>query len=140
MQARFELHEGLNKLTEIISALPPDSPHWNEAQNRFQFIDRLLVECLGWDQIDMEVENTAEDGGRADYILGKPRRAVLEAKREALEWNLPPGGRFDRPRSLKSAMTLCPKFAQVVHQIIPYCSIRGIPVAVVSNGRQLAIF
>jgi GTPase SAR1 family protein len=140
MQARFELHEGLDKLTKIISVLPPDSPHWNEAQNRFQFIDRLLVECLGWDQVYMEVENTAEDGGRADYILGKPRRAVLEAKREALEWSLPAGGRFDRPRSLKSAMASCPRFAQVVHQIIPYCSIRGVPVAVVSNGRQLAVF
>lgn len=140
VQARFELHEGLKKITEIISALPPDSPHWNEAQNRFQFIDRLLVECLGWDKIDMEVENTAEDGGRADYILGRPQRAVLEAKRETHEWTLPPGGRFDRPRSIKSAMASCTRFSQVVHQVIPYCSIRGIPIAIVSNGKQLAIF
>ncbi len=43
MQAPFELTEGLKRLKDIVSAFPSNSPHWNEAQNRFQFIDRLLL-------------------------------------------------------------------------------------------------
>jgi hypothetical protein len=79
MQALFELPHGIKKLKEIIGSFPPESPHWNEAQNRFQFIDRLLTECLGWERTYMEVEKTDELGGRADYILGHPPKAVLEA-------------------------------------------------------------
>lgn len=140
MRSKFELHEGLQKLKEIAEELPPTSTFWNEAQNRFQMIDRLLLECLGWDHTLLEVENTDEGGGRADYLLGIPARAVLEAKREALEWNLPPGGKFNRLRSLESAIASCKNFASVVNQVIPYCSIRGVPVGVVCNGKQLAIF
>lgn len=140
MQSKVELHEGHKKLQAIVADLPEESDHWNEAQNRFQFIDRMLLECIGWDHAFMEVENTDDGGGRADYLLGKPVRAVLEAKKEALGWKLPPGGKYNRPRSLESLMASCKNFSDVVRQVIPYCSIRGVPVAVVSNGKQLAIF
>ncbi|WBU58575.1 hypothetical protein [Paracoccus sediminicola] len=130
----------MRQIKEISEEFPESSKHWNEAQNRFQFIDRLLLECLGWDHIYLEVESTDESGGRADYILGKPPRAVLEAKREAKIWNIPPGGSPNRPRDLRSLIEACKNFADIVRQVIPYCSYRGIPVAVVSNGRQLAVF
>jgi predicted type IV restriction endonuclease len=83
MQAPFEMTDGLIALRAILDSLPPGSEHWNEAQNRFQFIDRLMVECLGWNRTDMTVEETDDFGGRADYVLGHPAKAVLEAKREA---------------------------------------------------------
>jgi len=54
MRALCELTEGRERLEAIIGAFPIDSPYWNEAQNRFQFVDRLLIECLGWDRLDME--------------------------------------------------------------------------------------
>lgn len=87
MQAPFEMTEGLKRLEAILKDLPPDSPHWNEAQNRIQFIDRLLLECLGWEHPYVAVEQTDEGGGRADYHLGNPIKAVLEAKREARRFN-----------------------------------------------------
>jgi hypothetical protein len=46
MQAPFELTEGLANLKKIISSFPADSPHWSEAENRFQFVDRLLTDLL----------------------------------------------------------------------------------------------
>lgn len=88
MQAPFEATEGRTRLAAIISSFPADSPHWNEAQNRFQFVDRLLTECLGWERPYIEVENSDELGGKADYVLGNnPPKAVLEAKREAKIFN-----------------------------------------------------
>lgn len=140
MQARFELNEGHDALRDIIAEFPSNSPYWNEAQNRFQFIDRLLIECLGWERPDMEVENTDEMGGRADYLLGRPVKAILEAKREAARFEIPPTGTASTLRKLEPLLRTSKTFSSAVHQVIPYCAIRGAQIAVVCNGPQLAIF
>lgn len=140
LQALFEVPEGLRALKAILSAFPEGSPHWNEAQNRFQFIDRLLVECLGWQREHMQVEQTDEAGGRADYLLSKPARAVLEAKREAELFDALPIGKPSIVRKLRPLVDGCKKFEAAVHQIIPYCSMRGTPIGVICNGPQLVIF
>ena len=141
VQALFELSDGSKKLKEIVAAFPPNSPYWNEAQNRFQFIDRLLIECLGWQHEYMEVENTDELGGRADYLLGHPVKAILEAKREAAVFGALPTGKPTLVRKLTPLIEACKTFDAAVRQVIPYCSIRGgAPIAIVCNGPQLAIF
>lgn len=140
MHALFEMPEGLKRLTEIVSSFPPDSAHWNEAQNRFQFIDRLLTECLGWERPDLEVERTDEAGGRADYTLGHPAKAVLEAKREAKLWTTLPTGTSHQVRKMASLLKVSKHFEEAVHQVMPYCVLRGAAIAIVCNGPQLAIF
>ena len=140
MHAFFEMSEGLKRLSDIVASFPPEHDHWNEAQNRFQFIDRLLTECLGWERPDIEVERTDEAGGRADYILGHPAKAVLEAKREAKIWATLPTGTPSKVRKIASLLHASKAFEEVVHQVIPYCSLRGAAIAVVCNGPQLAIF
>src|SRR6202795_2534177 len=94
MQAPFEATEGRARLEKIISSFPAASSYWNETQNRFQFVDRLLTECLGWERPYIEVENSDELGGKADYVLGSNLpKAVLEAKREAKLFNELPIGK-----------------------------------------------
>ena len=140
MQALFELTDGFKKLQEIITGFPADSPHWNEAQNRFQFVDRLLTECLGWEREYMKVEVSDELGGRADYLLGHPVKAILEAKREAVIFDALPIGRPSIVRKIAPLMEACKNFEAALLQVIPYCSIRGAPIAVICNGPQLIIF
>jgi GTPase SAR1 family protein len=140
MQALFELTEGFRRLKEIVAKFPENSPHWNEAQNRFQFVDRLLTECLGWEREYMDVEVYDELGGRADYILGHPWKAVLEAKREAEVFNALPIGKPTIVRNLAPLLVACKTLESAVKQVIPYCSIRGVPIAVICNGPQLVIF
>lgn len=140
MQAAFELTDGHERLKAIIAATPSDSSFWNEAQNRFQFVDRLLIECLGWDHLNIKVEETDAAGGRSDYTLGKPAKAVLEAKREAKSWTTLPSGTPKKVRKLKPLTQASAEFADVVTQVIPYCAMRGAPIAIVCNGPQLAIF
>lgn len=140
MQALFELSDGYKKLKEIIAAFPIESAHWNEAQNRFHFVDRLLTECLGWERDYMDVEKTDELGGRADYLLGHPVKAILEAKREASLFQELPFGKPSIVRKIAPLVEACKTFEAAVHQVIPYCSIRGAPIAIVCNGPQLAIF
>jgi GTPase SAR1 family protein len=141
MQAPFEATEGRARLAAIISSFPVDSPHWNEAQNRFQFVDRLLTECLGWERPYIEVENSDELGGKADYVLGSnPPKAVLEAKREAKVFNALPIGKPSVVRKIAPLMSACKNLEEAVHQVIPYCALRGAPIAIVCNRPQLLIF
>lgn len=140
MQALYELTEGQKRLEEIIKDFPSDSAYWNEAQNRFQFIDRLLRECLGWETPDIEVEKVDELGGRSDYLLGCPPKAVLEAKREAKLFVVQPTGKPAIVRKIQPLLQTSKTFKEAVHQVIPYCAIHGAQVAVICNGPQLAIF
>lgn len=140
MQAPYELTDGLKRLQAIITSFPIDSPHWNEAQNRFQFVDRLLTECLGWEKPSIEVEHTDELGGRSDYYMGKPAKAILEAKREAKYFDVPPSGSRTLVRKMDSLLKSSEEFEVAVKQVIPYCAINGAQVAIVCNGPQLAIF
>ena len=141
MQAPFELTEGRKRLESIITSFPNASPHWNEAQNRFQFVDRLLTECLGWEKPYIEVENSDDLGGKADYVLGcDPPKAVLEAKREAKRFDIVPSGKPSIVRKLAPLLAACKNLEEAVHQVIPYCTLRGAPIAIVCNGPQLVLF
>jgi hypothetical protein len=116
MQARFEATEGKTRLAKIVNAFPAASPHWNEAQNRFQFVDRLLLECLGWERPYIEVEHSDELGGKADYVLGlNPPKAVLEAKKEAKVFDIPPIGKPTIVRKLAPLLAACNNLQNAVH-------------------------
>ncbi|MDD2325431.1 MAG: hypothetical protein PHW63_05440 [Alphaproteobacteria bacterium] len=140
MQALFELTTGKDRLGKIISEFPSNSAHWNEAQNRFQFVDRLLVECLGWQHPDIEVESFDGNAGKADYILGKPAKAVLEAKREARIFDVLPIGNPSIVRKIKPLLKSCKVFNETVQQVVEYCMRKGSQIAIICNGPQLIIF
>lgn len=140
MRALFELTEGQKRLAEIINAFPSDSPHWNEAQNRFQFVDRLITECLGWEKPDINVEKHDELGGRSDYLFGNPPKAILEAKREAVRFDLPPTGGRIILRKMQPLLAVSSSFKDAVLQVIRYCAMHGAQIAIICNGPQLAVF
>lgn len=140
MQARMEMTDGLQALEKILQETPPASSAWNEASTRFKFVDRLLTECLGWEKPFIDVEYPDGDGGRADYILGTPGKAVLEAKREAVNFGDLPVGKPSTVRKLAPLLANSPTLSAAVKQVIGYCSLLGIPLAVVSNGPQIVIF
>jgi len=140
MQAPFELTEGQARLEKIIEDFPTSSPYWNEAQNRFHFVDRLLTECLGWERPSIEVEASDGLGGKADYVLGQPAKAVLEAKREAQIFNTLPTGEPTLVRKLQPLLRASKPFEDAVRQVITYCSLKGAQIAVICNGPQLAVF
>jgi GTPase SAR1 family protein len=141
MQSSIELTEGKRKLKEVLDTFPANSAHWNEAQNRFQFIDRLLTECLGWQKPDIKPEHRDELGGISDYLLGQhPPKAILEAKREAIIFDVPPTGGKGLVRKMASLLESSKSFKSAVHQVLPYCAINGAQIGIVCNGPQTAIF
>jgi len=140
MQSKHEMDVGWKALKGIFQEKPIDSVEWNEASTRFHFIDRLLIECLGWQKPFIEVECPDGDGGRADYILGKPVKAVLEAKREAVEFGNLPIGKPATVRKISPLVAGSKNLDSAMKQALSYCSLLGSPIAIVANGPQILIF
>lgn len=111
----------------------------NEAQTRFDLIDTLITSCLGWDRDEIRLE-TSQDGLFSDYELGQPARQLLiEAKREGVSFQLPAG--FARPSiGIKQLSKDNPDIGAAISQALNYSLRRGIPIAAVANGHQIAVF
>jgi hypothetical protein len=111
----------------------------NEATTRFQVIDRLLREVLGWEPTDCECEAHRE-GDYADYILGNPRRfAVWEAKREGKHFSLPVG--LDKTVCKLETLRRSDEFLRsAIEQVQGYAQLHGLGIAVVCNGHQIIAF
>ncbi|RYH08049.1 hypothetical protein [Tropicimonas sp. IMCC6043] len=140
MLSKHEMTDGRARLQKILNDRPPNSTEWNEAQNRFQFVDRLLTECLGWQVPYISVEEPDGDGGRIDYELGKPAKAILEAKREAVYFGDLPGNKRMQVRKLKPLLEASAELKATFMQCLQYCALKGVWLGIVCNGPQLMVF
>jgi energy-coupling factor transporter ATP-binding protein EcfA2 len=104
----------------------------SEAELRFQFLDRVLLEVLGWKHADIHVE-TASESGYSDYLLniGSNNAAVIEAKRSSDEL-------VETVKSSKSAYLLGGSVLKLampgINQARSYASDHGCGLAAVTNG------
>jgi GTPase SAR1 family protein len=142
MLSKHEMSDGRRELVKILSERPAHSAEWNEAQNRFQFIDRLLKDCLGWQVPHMQVEEPDGAGGRMDYLLGDshPAKAILEAKRESVSFGDLPGSTKMQVRKLKPLLEASPQLQSAFNQCLQYCALKGVRLGIVCNGPQLLVF
>lgn len=111
----------------------------NEAQTRFFIIDFILFECLGWHKNDVSIEKN-EENKFTDYELGKPRLAILEAKREGKTFIIPAYDSKSLIFDIKSLIKMSPDTESAIDQAIYYCNQRGVPIGIVTNGHQYIIF
>ena len=133
------LHEGMEALSSLIKKLEQSENTFNEAQTRFHIIDEVLYGCLGWSKDDLEVEKH-EDRKFTDYELGKPRLAILEAKREGITFKLPALDKKSIIYDIPSLIAMSDEAKIAIEQVQDYCSSRGVAVAIVSNGHQYIAF
>lgn len=57
MRSEVSLGEGLKNVRAIVTEYGGRLPDWNEADTRFHFIDRLLIECFGWPRSEIQNES-----------------------------------------------------------------------------------
>lgn len=131
--------DGNRTLARVLSDIGHGPHDWNEADTRFQFINRLIVECLGWPRDEVRTEKH-EAGDYADYELGNPRKVIWEAKRVGRVFELPANPRRRTISQLSSLMAISSELSQAIKQTQSYCSARGVDLAVVTNGPQLVPF
>ncbi len=139
METNIDKSTGLKNLKTVLEERPEKSSHWNEAQNRFHFIDELIVKCLGWKKSNINVE-VRGDGGITDYELGALPYAILEAKKETLQFSFPPKAGVEKTTKLRNIYDFCSNAKSAIDQVIDYSTRRGVPLAIVCNGPQMIIF
>jgi len=138
MNDRYERgREILEILIEEFKSI--DLKKFNEADTRFRFIDRILIDCLGWEPKDINSEDV-KDGHYSDYKLNLFRPvAVWEAKKIGDYFELPAGvSKLIYP--LKSIIKDNENIKKALYQVSGYCHERGIPIGVVTNGWQIIAF
>ena len=132
-----EGREAVDRLLEDINGSRLD---WNEAETRFQIIDRIIVDCLGWERTLVRLEQGQEGRAYSDYELGEPRCAIWEAKRQDRTFDLPAAPRGNIVKDLQSIMALDAEASVAIRQVQGYCSDRGVELAVATNGHQIVAF
>lgn len=116
----------------------------NEADTRFQIIDRILREVLGWPIASFRMEQNSVDG-YADYHLnrtsGRPA-LIIEAKRTGVYFDLPANFNYKkRFRAVKTKTLLTSATAKAaIIQAQRYCADEGCEFGLVTNGLQFIIF
>ncbi|WP_027469226.1 hypothetical protein [Deefgea rivuli] len=111
----------------------------NEAETRFHYIDVLLTDCLGWDRHTIPLEKYLS-GERSDYELGSPVSIILEAKRDAVFFEIPQRKSKSLLVPLKQLIGLSAAAKEAIEQVQGYCAKRGVRYAAICNGPQLILF
>ncbi|MEO8436421.1 MAG: hypothetical protein ABI596_16095 [Pyrinomonadaceae bacterium] len=111
-----------------------DLSNASEAQTRFDVIDRLIKEVLGWShgQITVEERDEGETKGFVDYILRSGDHSiVIEAKKIGATFPSP-----TRKKLLKLSGSVLGSGAiyEAVVQARRYASSKGAVIAIVTNG------
>ena len=139
LTSTITLDEGKKAFDRLLKETRGTDFDWNEAETRFHFIDRLLVECLGWPRPLIRMERHG-DGKFADYILGEPVAVIWEAKRQGNYFDLPADRSRRTLQLLRSIRLASESASSAIKQVHRYCVSRGAEFAVVCNGSQLIAF
>ncbi len=112
----------------------------SEADTRCKIIDRLLIDCLGYDEDAIQREPSV-DSGYIDYLVrvnGIPF-LVLEAKRVGLTFEIPLSLNR-RVYKISGALSSNTNLLDAMRQVRQYCVDVGVKYAMVSNGFQYVVF
>jgi GTPase SAR1 family protein len=133
------LAEGKLALTSLIDEIKMNNLDWNEAETRFQIIDRIITDCLGWPREMIRLEQP-QNRKFSDYELGTPRRVIWEAKKEGKVFDLPANANKNILCDLASIIESDSETREAIEQVQGYCIKRGVDIAVVTNGKQIIAF
>jgi GTPase SAR1 family protein len=132
--------EGFQNFKKLCAEYATRLETFNEAETRAKVIDRILKECLGWDEASINRENHV-DSGYIDYELKIDGicRIVIEAKKAGTYFEIP---RTAIRRSMKvgGALWTASGFQEAANQVRAYCNDIGCKYAVISNGHQFVVF
>ena len=132
--------EGSAALECLMEEIAENGLDWNESETRFQIIDRIIEDCLGWPRSTIRPEQSDKSRKYSDYELGRPRCAIWEAKRINRTFQIPADPKRKTVVDLPSILSLGGEVAAAVQQVQSYCVSRGVDIAVATNGHQLIAF
>ena len=111
----------------------------NEAQTRHHLINKIISDVFAWPEGSIEVEGY-EQKTFTGYELGKPRQVIIEAKREGRLFEIPAGISVKNIIDIPSLLSSNADLSDAIRQVQSYCSSRGTPIAIATNGHQYVSF
>lgn len=129
---------GRQNLAKLIDSQPSSDNNSNEATVRFQIVDLLLEDVLGWSKGMIHVE-VHHDEDYSDYEIGNPVQLLIEAKRASKDFKIPSGYKS----KLIPISVLCDyskDTKEALGQALDYCKKRGIQFGAICNGMQFIAF
>lgn len=131
-------YEACRERLALLVDTPRELGNYNEATARFQLIDLILTDVLGWNRSNVSVEKH-DRGDFTDYECGTPVALLVEAKRAGIGFSLPLGT-HDGPNKIQTLTDGNAQLLAAIDQAIGYCQERSIPYAAVTNGDQWIFF
>lgn len=128
-----------NELKAIVELFKDSDKTRNEAQTRHHIINKIIYDVLDWPEDQVEVEDY-EQKTFTDYQLGKPRQVIIEAKREGRTFEIPAGLSKKNIIDISSLLKSNADLKGAIEQVQLYCSTRGTPIAIATNGHQYISF
>lgn len=133
--AMITCDESKNKFEEFIkdyeSLVEQD---FSESDTRSKLIDKMLIDVLGWDEVDIVREGHV-DSGYFDYKVSiAGLTLIIEAKRQFIDFIFP----NEKKRKCKLG-TLYKDNKEVIDQIRTYISDCGCNTGIITNGKQYII-
>jgi GTPase SAR1 family protein len=128
-----------NALKAIVELFKDSDKIRNEAQTRHHIINKIIYDVLDWPEDQVEVEDY-EQKTFTDYQLGKPRQVIIEAKREGRTFEIPAGLSKKNIIDISSLLKSNADLKGAIEQVQLYCSTRGTPIAIATNGHQYISF
>jgi energy-coupling factor transporter ATP-binding protein EcfA2 len=111
----------------------------NEAAMRFEILDRVLIEGLGWNRQNIDVEDATTDGF-VDYTLCAPDGTpvgIIEAKRTG---KLVVGTASTKLSALALKGSVLKSMLGPTRQALGYAAEKSVPIACVTDGNRWLFF
>lgn len=105
---------------------------WSEQDARFQMIDLLITEVLGWDRASIKTELSLEEG-RLDYLLSHSERNIFVIEAKKADSNLI-DSKLKKLAYYKYNGPACKSALSALRQAEMYCLDAGVQFCAVTNG------
>ena len=120
--------EGSEAVARLLKDIAASELDWNEAETRFQIIDRIIVDCFGWPRASLRLEQGQDGRAYSDYELGEPRCAIWDAKRQNRTFDLPADPQGHIVKDLPSIMALDSEVSAAIQQV------QGLSIIIICPG------
>ena len=107
---------------------------FSESDTRSKLIDKMLIDVLGWDEVDIVREGHVESGYFDYKVSIAGLTLIIEAKRQFIDFIFP----NEKNRKCK-LNTLYKENKDVIDQIRGYISDCGCDTGIITNGKQYII-